>query len=242
MSYQHPPPLHGRNGKKLSLAGQNSSPVCHLEKIPYRWQDPQLAYLSAIVGGASVSVAPLGFLASPPCLRRRRLWIPALLVRSACFRGLRRLDCASRLRESLRLVKRVEEKLIRSVRLPAPLWPEPQQINAPLPVLHFERGGFALNALGMQQVPAHERVFVLRVRRQHAPVQPLLGLECWPALKHHDRVVWQSRHRRIRHVLDLHPQQAARAEKLFILQSSQHVFHRQPQLVDGKTRRIVERD
>src|SRR5215472_9350607 len=127
----------------------------------------------------------------------RWLWARVFLVRSACFRGLWRLYRASWLRESLRLVKRVEEKLIRSMRLAAPLWPEPEQVNAPLPVLHFKRGRFALNALEMQQVTAHERAFILRVRGQHAPVQPLLCLERWPSLKHHDRIVRQSRYRRM---------------------------------------------
>src|SRR5215472_19078175 len=136
----------------------------------------------------------------------RWLWARVFLVRSACFRGLWRLYRASWLRESLRLVKRVEEKLIRSVRLPAPLRPEPQQINAPLAILHFERGRFALNALGMQQVPAHERALILRVRRQHAAVETLLYVERWPPLKHYDRVVRQSRHSRMRHVWYFDPQ------------------------------------
>src|SRR5271169_1319429 len=46
----------------------------------------------------------------------------------------------------------------------------------------------------------------------------------------------------MRHILHFDAQQAAGAEELLILQPSQHILHRQAQLIHSKDRRIVKRD
>src|SRR5580704_4509496 len=149
------------------------------------------------------------------------------------FRGGFRLR-RSGFRESLRFVNCIEEKFVRAVRLASPLWPKAQQIDASLTVLHFYCCCFPLNSLGMQQIPAHQRTLLFRIRGEYAAAKPVFGLERWTALKHDDRIVWQTPYCGSSGVLQFHTQQTTRTEKLLIFQPAQAIFHRQAEIIDGE--------
>src|SRR5258708_3202606 len=91
-------------------------------------------------------------------------------------------------RSSLLEIQRVEEKLIRAVRLAAPLRTEAEQQHATLTVSHVDRGGLAFDALRPGQVAAHERIAIARIARQHRTLEVALGIERRSALEHHDGI------------------------------------------------------
>ena len=110
---------------------------------------------------------------------------PALLLRVGRRAGGARRR--GRLGRRGRIVDRIEEELVGAVRLPAPLRAEAEQVHAALAVEDLERGGLALDALGMQQVAALQRIAVARVGGQHGAAESGLGLKRRAALEHHDR-------------------------------------------------------
>src|ERR1035438_5132812 len=66
-------------------------------------------------------------------------------------------------RPALSIVKRIKEKLVRCVRLAAPLRLEAQQDHVALAVLRVECRGFALDGFGSRQVAALERRSLARI-------------------------------------------------------------------------------
>src|SRR5271166_5398726 len=64
---------------------------------------------------------------------------------------------------SLLQIKRVHKKLIRPLRLPPPLRPEPQQHYVPLPVIDVQRRRLPLDLRRSDQVPALQRTPILRI-------------------------------------------------------------------------------
>src|SRR5882724_3773742 len=89
---------------------------------------------------------------------------------------------------SLLQIERVEEKLVRAVRLAAPLRAEAQQQHVALTVSHVDGGGLALNALRPGKVAAHERIAVARIACEDRALEFGLGVERRPALEHHDGI------------------------------------------------------
>src|SRR5258708_4204685 len=66
-------------------------------------------------------------------------------------------------RSSLLQIERVEEKLVRTVRLAAPLGTEAQQQHATLTVSHVDGSGLTFDSLRAGQVAAHERIAIARI-------------------------------------------------------------------------------
>src|ERR1035441_5263274 len=85
------------------------------------------------------------------------------------------------------IVDGIEDQLVRAVRLPAPLGLEAKQIDSPIALEDFERGDFPLNAFGVQQVPALQRIPVAGVSRQNRAAETALLLEDRSAFEHEDR-------------------------------------------------------
>src|SRR5215468_685084 len=110
-------------------------------------------------------------------------------------------------RQSLRLVESVKDEFVGSVRLSAPLGPEPEQVDASIAILHFKCGGLSLNAVGMQQVSAHQRILVFRIRGQNAAAEALRRLKGRAPLEHDDWVVRQTCNGGMRCILELDAEQ-----------------------------------
>src|SRR5580700_12274958 len=92
----------------------------------------------------------------------------------------------------------------------------------------------------MQQVAAHQRALLFWISGQYATAEPVLRVKSRTALKHYDGIVRQTPDRGSARILHFHSQEAARAEKVFVLHTGQDIFHRQTEVIDGKQRRIVE--
>src|ERR1700742_4558831 len=81
-------------------------------------------------------------------------------------------------------IEGVEEELIGSVGLCAPLWLESEEEDAAGAVGDFEGGNLVFNGFGMQQEAAFERIAVFWIAREDCAVETGLGGEGWTHFEH----------------------------------------------------------
>src|SRR5262249_44515568 len=117
---------------------------------------------------------------------------------------------------------------------------EAEQVNAPAAIENFHCGGLPLNAFGVKQEPARQRIAIPGICGENRPLKPALRLEGGPALEHHDRVARHTPKRRMIQISKLYFKQRTRAKELIVLETVQDIGHRQAERLDGHQRSVVE--